>query len=84
MQSRWRALLACRGLCEPLEAAQFGFCGEQFTVCKGALELAYARTTRCHTLASITCRGDAHAHDQCGSRTCGLWPSPRVMSSMHR
>ena len=72
MQSRWRALLACRGLCEPLEAAQFGFCGEQFTVCKGALELAYARTTRCHTLASITCRGDAHAHDdQCGSRT---WP----------
>ena len=65
MQSRWRALLACRGLCEPLEAAQLGFCGvAQF--CK---ELYEARTRRCHTLASITCRGDAHAHDQCGSRT---------------
>ena len=81
MQSRWRALLACRGLCEPLEAAQFGFCGEQVcTLCKGALELAYART-RCHTRINHLPR--RRARSRRSVRQQDLAPG-RVMSSMHR
>ena len=68
MQSRFlRERCACRGLCEPLEAAQFGFCGEQFcTVLQGSLQArlragvvthshqSFDEETRKHTIGAAT------------------------------
>ena len=82
MQSRWRALLACRGLCEPLEAAQFGFCGA--VLHSFAIEL-YSSPRRAPRVVT-------HSHQSLAEETrtltisaaAGLGTSPRVMSSMHR
>ena len=73
-----RVLLSCRCLYGPWRQRKAGPLREQF--CKGALR-AHLVPRNAVTFASITCRGDAHAHDQCGSMTR---QQSKMMSSMHR